>query len=153
MQLHELKSKSKNQKSKRVGRGGKRGTYSGHGSKGQKSRAGARIRPGFRGGNEPIWKILPKQRGASKKVDIKHAKFMLRRPKPSILDLGSIGAAFRDGDLVSPKELFKRGLVGSKSKAVKILSEGDFKKKINFVGLKLSKAAKEKVEKAGGSIK
>ena len=82
MQLHHLKPIHKAIASKRVGRGGKRGTLSGRGSKGQKSRAGTRIRPGFRGGNEPLWKLFPKSRGASKKTDIKHRSFQVRRKKP-----------------------------------------------------------------------
>lgn len=81
MQLHDLKPFSRSKQKKRVGRGGKRGTYSGRGSKGQKSRAGTRIPPGFRGGDNPIWKIFPKARGSSKKVDIKHRSFQRRRPK------------------------------------------------------------------------
>ncbi|MEK7341913.1 MAG: uL15 family ribosomal protein, partial [Candidatus Binatota bacterium] len=60
MDLSNLKpAPGSKKKRKRVGRGGKRGTYSGRGSKGQKSRAGARIRPGFRGGDNPIWKLFP----------------------------------------------------------------------------------------------
>ena len=81
MQLHQIKPTHKKVEGKRVGRGGKRGTFSGRGSKGQKSRAGTRIRPGFRGGDNPIWKLFPKQRGASKKVDIKHRSFQRRRKK------------------------------------------------------------------------
>jgi len=76
MQLHQLKPTVKQKRAKRVGRGGKRGTYSGRGQKGQKSRAGARIRPGFRGGDNPIWKLFPKQRGSAKKVDLKKRRFL-----------------------------------------------------------------------------
>lgn len=71
MQLHELKPIHPRKRRKRVGRGGKRGTFSGRGTKGQKSRAGASVRPGFRGGDTPLWKVFPKQRGAGKKVEVK----------------------------------------------------------------------------------
>ena len=153
MQLHQLKSTTKNKKRKRVGRGGKRGTYSGHGSKGQKARAGTRIRPGFRGGDNPIWKLFPKQRGATKKVDIKHRAFQVRYAKPVIVDLNKLNASFQDGDLVSPKVLIKKGVIKSYKKGVKVLSEGELTKKLNFSGLKFSKSAQEKILKAGGAIK
>ena len=71
MQIHELKPDHPRKHRKRVGRGGKRGTFSGKGTKGQKSRAGASVKPGFRGGDTPLWKIFPKRRGAGKKVEIK----------------------------------------------------------------------------------
>ena len=136
-----------------MGRGGKRGTYSGHGSKGQKSRAGARIRPGFRGGDNPVWKLFPKQRGASKKVDIKHAKFQVRHPKPEIVSLGILNTHFQDGDAVSAGILLKKGVIDSAKNGVKILSDGELTKKLTFSGLKFSKSAREKIEKASGIIK
>src|SRR5690349_9418247 len=104
MQLHQLQS-SKLKPKKRVGRGGKRGTYSGHGMKGQKSRAGHRIRPGFRGGDTPFWKLFPKQRGASKKVEVKHAGFRVHYIKPAIISLSRINEKFENGETVSAKTL------------------------------------------------
>ena len=136
-----------------MGRGGKRGTYSGHGSKGQKSRAGGRIRPGFRGGDNPIWKLFPKRRGATKKVDIKHAKFQVRHSKPAIVSLGVLSAHFQDGDAVSASVLIKKGIIDSAKNGVKILGDGELTKKLTFSRLKFSKSAREKVEKAGGIIK
>lgn len=153
MQLHQLKSTTKNKKRKRVGRGGKRGTYSGHGSKGQKSRAGARIRPGFRGGDNPIWKLFPKQRGATKKVEIKHSKFRVRHPKPVVVNLGTLEKYFQAGDTVSAKSLLGKGLISSAKNGVKILGDEELTKKLVFgTGLKFSKSAKEKIEKAGGTV-
>lgn len=153
MQLNQLKSTTQNKKRRRVGRGGKRGTFSGHGSKGQKARAGTRIRPGFRGGDNPIWKLFPKQRGATKKVDIKHAKFQVRRNKPAIIDLGSLSSHFNDGDKVSPPTLIKKGLISNLKNGVKILGDGELTKKLNFSGLSLSKSAQEKILKSGSIIK
>ena len=136
-----------------MGRGGKRGTYSGHGSKGQKSRAGARIRPGFRGGDNPIWKLFPKQRGATKKVDIKHRAFQVKYNKPAIIDLNILNSNFKDGDKVEPKVLVKTGIIGNAKNGVKVLGDGELTKKLNFSGLKFSKSAREKIEKAGGTVK
>ena len=151
MQLHQLKPKNKNKKAKRVGRGGKRGTYSGRGSKGQKSRAGARIRPGFRGGDNPIWKLFPKQRGATKKVDVKHAKFRVTRKKPAVVNLEILNSFFQDGDSISLKTLARKGIVDGK-KRVKILGDGELDKKFNFSGVVFSRQARDKILKAGGTI-
>lgn len=135
-----------------MGRGGKRGTYSGRGSKGQKSRAGARIRPGFRGGDNPFWKLFPKQRGATKKVAVKHAKFRVRHEKPAIINLGILDLFFQDGDSISPKMLVKRGIIKTTEYGVKILGEGELNKRLNFSGVAFSKQARDKILKAGGTI-
>lgn len=152
MQIHQLRPTIKHKDRKRVGRGGKRGTYSGRGSKGQKSRAGHRIRPGFRGGDNPLWKLFPKQRGAGKKTDIKHAFFQPRRPKPSIVNLNDLNKHFQDGDRVSGKLLVKSGIIKTAKKGVKILGSGELKKKLTLSGLKVSRSAGEKILKAGGSV-
>src|SRR3989338_3292503 len=153
MQLQQLKSTTKNQKRKRVGRCGKRGTFSGHGSKGQNARAGTRIRPGFRGGDNPIWKLFPKQRGATKKVDIKPRAFQVRYKNPAIVDLNDLNSSFKDGDKVSSRALIAKGLIANAKNGVKILGDGELTKKLNFSGFKFSKSAKEKIEKADGVIK
>ena len=153
MQLHQLHSTYKSRDRKRVGRGGKRGTYSGHGSKGQKSRAGHRIRPGFRGGDNPIWKLFPKQRGAGKKTDIKHSTFRVSHEKPAVVNFSELSAAFRDGDVVSKKTLMQKGLIRTAKKGVKILGGGVLNKKLIISGLNISKNAAKKVSQAGGSLK
>lgn len=153
MQLHQLKPKNKSKTAKRVGRGGKRGTFSGHGSKGQKSRAGHRIRPGFRGGDNPIWKLFPKQRGASKKVDIKHKSFQVRSTKPAVVNFNVINEKFMEGEVVSKRSLLKKGIISSAKNGIKVLSDGALKKKLVFSGLEFSKSAREKAEKAGAVIK
>lgn len=153
MQLHELKPTQINKSRRRVGRGGKRGTFSGRGSKGQKSRAGHRIRPGFRGGDNPLWKLFPKTRGASKKTDIKHAFFRLRQDKSAVVNIGQLNSTFADGDKITAKVLVKNGIIKTAKRGVKILANGELKKKLVFSGLKMSVAAKEKIEKAGGSVK
>ncbi len=137
MQLHELKPKHKTASKKRIGRGGKKGTYSGRGSKGQKSRAGTRIRPGFRGGNEPLWKLFPKTRGATKKVDIKQRSFQTHAEKPAVFNLDRLEKMFKEGDTVSPKTL---GV-----KKAKILGVGTLTKKLKFQNVSFSKSAHGKI--------
>jgi len=148
MNLNELKSHTKRKSAKRVGRGGKRGTYSGKGMKGQKSRAGAGVKPGFRGGDNRLWQLFPKQRGASKKPGsnrphMKHRYFQLRHDKTKTYNLDFFNK-FEDGQEVSPELLSK--------KEVKVLGEGQLKKKLEFKGFQFSKSAREKVLKSGSTI-
>lgn len=148
MNLNQLKSNTKRKSAKRVGRGGKRGTYSGKGTKGQKSRAGAYVRAGFRGGDNRLWQLFPKLRGAtkkpgSKKPHMKHRYFQLRHDKVKVLNLDFFNK-FEDGKKITP-ELFDK-------KEVKILSEGSLKKRLEFSGFKFSKTAREKILKSGSTI-
>lgn len=152
MQLHELHSTNKGKDKKRIGRGGKRGTYSGRGSKGQKSRAGHRIRPGFRGGDNPVWKLLPKQRGASKKVAVKHSLFQVRSTKPVVVNFDILNDNFKDGDKITAKVLVKKGIVKTAKQGVKILGNGTLNRKLFFSNINVSKSAREKILKAGGSV-
>lgn len=143
MQLHELKTTHKNKKRKRIGRGGKRGTYSGRGIKGQKARAGARIRPAWR----DLIKQMPKKRGAY---------FKPQRVKPSIINLEKINIFFKKDEVVCPEALLEKGLIvkiKGKNPAIKILGKGKITKKLIIRGCQASKGAKAKVEKAGGTVK
>ena len=157
MNLSNLQSKTVRKSSKRVGRGGKRGTTSGHGTKGQKSRAGATIRPGFRGGDNRLWQLFPKQRGASKKPGNsfphkKHRYFQLRHNKPTVFNLGFFNQ-FTENELINPESLHKKGFSMDQKGNIKVLGDGVLKKKLNFEGLTFSKSARDKVSKAGGTIK
>jgi len=157
MNLNQLKPNTSRKSGKRVGRGGKRGTYSGKGQKGQKSRAGASVRPGFRGGDNRIWQLFPKQRGASKKpggsgVYVKHRFYQLRKKKPTAVNIEELNK-FAEGDTVNPQSLFDKGILGRASKKVKILGEGELNKKLVFEGFRLSKSARDKINKAGGTIR
>ncbi len=145
MQLHELKPTIRTKNRKRVGRGGKRGTYSGKGLKGQKSRAGAGVKPGFRGGDTPLWKKFPKARGAGRKVEIKNRGFRLHHPKPEIVNLRNLNKRFREGEIVSPQSLKERGLVKRTKNGVKILGNGDLGKKLIFKGVVMSKVVRQKI--------
>ncbi|MDP1845474.1 MAG: 50S ribosomal protein L15 [Candidatus Moranbacteria bacterium] len=140
MQIHQLKIK-KSKSRKRIGRGGKKGTYSGRGMKGQKSRSGAKINPIFEGGRSTLIEHLPKKRG-----------FTSIFPKNQIVGLSTLEKIFNAGDTVTPAVLLQKGLIGNKKAKVKILNNGEITKAVNVKNCLISKAAKEKIEKAGGKI-
>ena len=146
MQLHELQPSSPRKSAKRVGRGGKRGKTSGKGHKGQKARAGNSSRPEMR----EMIKKLPKLRGHGKN----RAKTVnSERELPMVINVAALEAF--EGTEVSPKTLVAAGLIATKRKrvpAVKILGNGELTKKLAITGCTVSKTAKEKIEKAGGSI-
>lgn len=142
MQLNDLKRKTANKASKRVGRGGGRGKTSGRGTKGQKARAGHRIRPDVR---EKL-KKLPKLRGYA---------FGSIVQKPAVVNLSALEKLFAAGDTVSPATLLERGAIrGRKGErtAVKLLGTGELTKKLTVVGCALSASARAAVEKAGGTV-
>lgn len=143
MQLNQLRTIHKLKKRKRVGRGGKRGTYSGRGIKGQKARAGRKIRPEIR----DLIKKLPKLRGY---------RFKGFKPKPAVLNLADLEKHFENGAQITPGILVEKGLIrknGRKLPAVKILGGGEIKKKLIISGCRVSKSAEEKIKKSGGTIK
>lgn len=156
MDLHTLQPKTKRQKAKRVGRGGKRGTYSGKGSKGQKSRAGAGVKPGFRGGDNRLWQLFPKQRGASKKPGSKrphrkHRFYQLKHGKSLVLNLDDLNR-FNEGQKVNRQLLVESGLVPDSRQTIKVLGNGTLKKKLEFEGLEFSESAKTKAIESGSKI-
>lgn len=143
MQLHELKPKHKPKRKKRIGRGGKRGTYSGRGMKGQKSRAGRKLKPIIR---ETI-KRYHKLRGY---------KFKAKQQDAAIINLGRLDKHFLAKEKVSPKILLEKKLVSKikgKAPKVKILGKGEIRKSLIIENCRISKAAKEKIEKAGGTVR
>lgn len=147
MQLHELKPKHKSKKRKRVGRGGKRGTYSGRGMKGQKSRAGRRLKPAIRG----LIKRYPKLRGYRFKSKAKSQK-----SKIAVLNLETLEKKFKSEEKINPQTLLEKKLIRrikGRIPKIKILGEGKLTKKLAIEGCQASKQAKEKIEKAGGTIK
>ena len=142
MQLHELKKNTTFKKKKRVGRGGKKGTYCGTGGKGQKGRAGAKFKPLIR-----EWvKKYPKLRGYNFNV----------LSSVSAVNLDVLEKIFNEKDIVSPETLVSKKAVrrvDGKAPLVKILSRGEIKKALVIENCAVSKAAKEKIEKAGGTVK
>ncbi len=146
MQLHDLKPIFKSKKAKRIGRGGKRGTYSGRGQKGQKSRAGRRIRAAQR---DLIMRI-PKKRGFANKP---------KGPKPLALNIKALVkavqnlAAGKTDFTINREKLKSFGLLPNRYKGkVKILGDGEIQTPLILQGLKVSKSAKIKIEKAGGKV-
>lgn len=142
MQTHTLKRRNPNKTSQQVGRSGKRGKTSGRGHKGQKARAGHRIRPEIR---DRI-KKLPKLRGY---------RFASIKTKPAAVNLSDIEKSYKDGETVTAANLLEKDLIrrhGGKLPVVKILGTGEITKKITFEGVELSEVAKEKITKAGGTV-
>jgi large subunit ribosomal protein L15 len=136
MQLHQVKPKHKQKSKKRVGRGGKRGTYSGKGLKGQKSRAGRKMRPELR----DYIKKIPKKRGY---------RFKSINQKPEIVNLRDLEKFFNDGDSVTPEILLEKGLVArikGKVPEIKILGNGGLKKKLKIENCLMSKSVKKAIK-------
>jgi len=163
MQLHEIKPIHKAKKPKRVGRGGKRGTYSGRGIKGQKARAGRKLKPAIR----ELIKRYPKLRGYRFK-----SKAQILKSKAVILNLEILEKRFNSEEKITPEILLERKIIRrikGRLPKVKILGQGKLTKKLTtratakggkeglpsltIEGCQVSKQAKEKIEKAGGSIK
>jgi len=147
MQLHEIRPIHKLKKRKRVGRGGKRGTYSGKGMKGQKSRSGKRMRPVIR----DVVKRYPKLRG----YRFKPQKFGLKL-RPLTVNLEVLEKKFAADERVAPETLLEKKII-SKIKGVmpkiKILGKGELTKPLIFENCRISESAKKKIEKAKGTIK
>ncbi len=145
MQIHQVKRRNKNKGKKIVGRGGKRGTTSGKGTKGQNARSGRKKRPELR----DIIKRIPKLRGRGKNI------FTSIQIKPNVINLSDL-EIFEVGSVVSPRSLLKKGLarrVGGKLPKIKILAEGELSKKLKFENCVFSDDARIKVEKSGSVIK
>ena len=143
MELHELRPKYKRKKRKRVGRGGKRGTYAGRGIKGQKARAGRRLKPVI----QELIKRYPKLRGYKfKKVEL----------KPAIVNIETLEKKFKTGEIVNPKTLLEKKIIRrikGRIPKVKILAKGKLTKALTIEGCLVSKSAEEIIKKAGGTIK
>ena len=128
MQIHTLSYNFKSKKPKRVGRGGKRGTYSGRGTKGQKARAGHRIRPAMR----DFLIRLPKLRGFHNRP---------LKEKMPVVSVGELEKKVK-GTVVNEKTLGN----------YKILGDGTVTKAFTIEGLSISQSAKIKIEAAGGKV-
>lgn len=141
MQLHQIKPIHQLKKGKRLGRGGKKGKYSGRGIKGQKARAGRKLKPIIK----EIIKKYPKLRGY---------KFKSKK-EIAILNLDILEKKFKEGEKVNPETLLERKIISKikgKIPKVKILGKGEIRKKLSIENCEVSKSAKEKIEKAGGRI-
>ena len=126
---------------KRVGRGVSTGNgkTSGRGHKGQNARSGGGVRPGFEGGQLPLFRRLPK-RGFS------NAKFKVEYATINVSDLDK----FEDGAVVTPELLKEMGIVKKQLSGIKVLGNGELTKKLTVKAHKFSVSAVEKIEKMGG---
>ncbi len=143
MKLHELAPAAGSRKNrKRVGRGqgSGMGSTSTRGHKGHNSRSGGGVRPGFEGGQMPIHRRLPK-RGFTN----------IFKKNIAVLNVNDLDR-FDDGATIDIAVLKDAGLVKGRVDAVKILGNGEIKKKFSLKQCKASKTAKEKIESAGGSL-
>ena len=142
MKLHTLApNEGATKERKRLGRGVGSGTgkTSGKGHKGQNARSGGGVRPGFEGGQLPLFRRLPK-RGFS------NAPFKVRYATINLSDLNR----FEDGALVTPEILKEIGLVKNQLDGIKVLGNGTLEKKVNVKAHKFASVAKEQIEKMGG---
>jgi len=141
LKLHHLSPAPGSKKKKiRVGRGegGRRGKTAGRGTKGLKARNS--LRPGFEGGQTPLAMRLPKLRG-------------FKNPNKEEFAIVNLSAfdVFDKGGQITPESLRERGLIRHKGR-VKVLAEGDLDRALTVKAHAFSAAAKEKIEKAGGSV-
>jgi large subunit ribosomal protein L15 len=151
LSLSNLKPAQKRQRRKRVGRGlaSGKGRYSGRGIKGQKSRAGSHsMRPGFEGGQMPLYMRLGKQRGSTSKDAMPVGPHRTHTIPVNLADLERV---FDDGAEVTLEALLDKRLIRNIRTDVKILGNGELKKKLTVTAHRFSKTAAEKIEAAGGT--
>lgn len=141
MKLHELKPAEGSRSSrKRIGRGIGSGTgkTAGKGHKGQNARSGGGVRPGFEGGQNPLFRRLPK-RGFTN----------INRKDYAVVNVEVLNR-FDEGTEITPALLIETGVVSKERSGIKILGNGKLEKKLNVKAHKFSGSAKEAIEAAGG---
>ena len=142
MKLHELAPAEGSKKEHfRVGRGhgSGNGKTAGKGHKGQNARSGGGVRPGFEGGQMPLYRRLPKR-------GFNNARFATNYAIVNVSDLD----VFEDGAVVDAAALVESGLVNDQCDGIKILGNGEISKKLTVHAAAFSQSAKEKIEAAGG---
>jgi large subunit ribosomal protein L15 len=145
MRLHDLKpNPGAKHRRKRLGSGESsgHGKTSGKGHKGQKARSGGSLRPGFEGGQMPLLRRLPKR-------GFNNAAF---KTVYGIINLDDLEKRFDDGAAINEKLLRGAGLVRGSLEGIKVLGRGDVNKKFHLEVDSISASAREKIEKAGGTI-
>src|SRR5881296_2807888 len=152
LNLSNLKPAQPRKDRKRVGRGlgSGKGRYSGRGLKGQKSRSGSHnMRPGFEGGQNPLYMRLGKQRGPYSKDAMPMGP---NRTSTVPVNVAALEERFDAGAEVTPESLVEQGVLKNTKIDVKILGNGDLTKKLSVTAHAVSATAREKIEAAGGSI-
>jgi len=138
--------KNRIKKGKRLGRGygsGVGGHTVGRGTKGQKSRAGHKSLVAFEGGNVPFFRRMPKLKGFKSRSKV----------NTQVVNVGTISEHFKSGEKITEEKLKEKGLIRKGAQEIKVLGKGEINKKIEIEGLEMSPSAREKVEKADGSVK
>lgn len=141
LQMHDLRPAPGAKKDRtRIGRGeGSKGKTSGRGTKGTHARY--QVRPGFEGGQLPLYMRLPKLRGFRNPFKVEF----------QVVNLDKVAELFPQGGDVTVEDLVAKGAV-RKNQPVKILGQGDLSVALNFKGVKASASALKKIEAAGGSV-
>ncbi len=144
MSLNNLKppkGATKSRKRKGRGQGSTLGKTSGKGQKGQKSRSGGKIKPGFEGGQMPLQRRVPKigfTNSNTKNI--------------GVVNVAKLNEFFNDGDTVNKETLVEKRLVRKNIDGVKVLGQGELSKKLNVQVYKASESAQTKITGAGGTI-
>jgi large subunit ribosomal protein L15 len=145
MQQHEINPPGgKHKKRRRIGRGDSSGfgSYSGKGMKGQKSRSGGGVRPGFEGGQNALMKKLPMMRGFTNIFRVSYTPVNLDRL-----------AVFEANTEITPELLSEAGIVRELKTPIKILGRGEIEIPLSIAAHKFSASARQKIEAAGGSVR
>ncbi len=143
MRLHDLKPRPGAKHRRKIlghGEASGHGKTSGRGGKGQTARSGSSIRPGFEGGQMPLIRRMPKRGFNNTRFTIRHVP----------VNLSALEARFNEGDRVDPDTLRNVGLANGPIRRVKILGDGELKKKLTVVAHAFSATARQKIEAAGG---
>ena len=142
MKLHELSPAAGSAKAgyrKGRGPGSGNGKTAGKGHKGQNARSGGGVRPGFEGGQLPLYRKLPK-RGFKNRFATHYA----------IVNVGTLNARYEDGATVTLENLMEKGVINKALDGLKVLGDGELTKKLTVEAKIFSATAKEKIEAAGG---
>lgn len=145
MELHNLKpNPGAKHRTKRLGCGESsgHGKTSCKGNKGQKARSGSGTRVGFEGGQMPLHRRLPKR-------GFNNYDF---RDKTAVINVGDLDRHFEAGTTIDEEALRKAGLINGRADGIKVLGDGEIEKALTLVVGKASASAREKIEKAGGSV-
>ena len=145
MMEHEISSpKGARRARKRVGRGDAAGggSYAGRGMKGQKSRSGPGLRPGFEGGQMPLIKGLPMKRGFNNRYKTYYA----------LVDLDTLQERFEANTQVTPELLHQLGIVRRTKLPVKVVGDGELQQPLAVAAHKFTASARAKIEAAGGTV-
>ena len=143
MKLHELspaKGSTKGAWRRGRGPGSGNGKTGGRGHKGQNARTGGGVRPGFEGGQNPLYRRLPK-RGFTNS---------LFKKEYATINVEKLNALFNDGDVVTIETLLEMGVVRKELDGLKVLGRGEITKKLTVKAVKFTASAKELIEAAGG---